>query len=317
MLSALIATGALAQEASRPTEKRDSTLRELHFIVTDNGGHSLNDIRQDEIQVIEDGAPQKVESFSQLEFPVHYGLVIDTSHSLNTQFPKVIETAKKIVASNRPDDKVFIVRFIDSSRIEKAQEMTSDKSQLLTTLNELRVGGEGQTALIDAVYVSVQELLKVADVDREVKHRQAMVLITDGEDRMSFYKEEELFKLLQKGNFRIFVIGLVQELDREGGFIRMAPRERAIQLIERLTKETGGRAFFPKKPEDFPNVVTKIAHDLHLQYVAMYRAVAGPKKKNHKVEVKISDTNDKNKRRAILKSNYNTEQLEWTENKKP
>jgi Ca-activated chloride channel homolog len=300
ILLVIIATSLMAQEASKG--QQDSVLREVHLIITDRDGHTADDIKQDEIQVIEEGKPQTIDSFSMLDLPARYGLVIDTSGSLRLQFPKVIELAKGIVESKKPEDQVFIVRFIDSDRINKAQEMTSDKSQLLTALGMLRPAGQGQTALIDAVYISAQELLKPTGVDPEATHRKAIVLISDGEERQSLYNEDQLFKLLRKGNLKVFIIGLVQELDREGGFIRLAPRDRAIKLIEGLARETGGRAFFPKKPEDFTNVLMQIAHDLHLQYVIKYQSVSGAKRTNPKIEIKVSDGPGKRKRKAIFKT---------------
>jgi hypothetical protein len=42
----------------------------------------------------------------------------------------------KIVRSNTPSDETFIVRFISSDKIETVQEPTSDKTLLLTGLND-------------------------------------------------------------------------------------------------------------------------------------------------------------------------------------
>jgi hypothetical protein len=35
-------------------------------------------------------------------------------------------------------------------------------------------------------------------------------------------------------------------LDKEGGIFHKAPREIAVAFLEKITKETGGRAVFPK-----------------------------------------------------------------------
>ncbi len=305
----------LAQEVSRPVNKSDAALRELHVIITDNKERSLDDVKQNDIQLIEDGLPQTIESFSLIDLPVIYGLVIDTSGSMRTQFPTIIDTVKKIIEANRPNDQAFIVSFVTSIRILLAQETTSNKLQLLDALNTLYIEG-GQTALIDAVYLSAEKLLKTETSDQKLKARKALVVITDGEDRSSIRKEEDLFRMLQNGGPKIFVIGLIEELDAEGGFIRKSPRERAVRLIERLTKETGGRGFFPRKKEDFTKVVAEISHDLQRQYVIGYRSTAGTEK-FHTVEIKVSDTPDKKKRRAVLKPKYKTEELVRMANSEP
>jgi len=89
-------------------------------------------------------------------------------------------------------------------------------------LDSLYVEG-GQTAIIDAVYLSaehVSEYKKGGDDDRR---RRALIVITDGEDRNSFYKQEKLFSRLREEDVQIYVIGFVNELDKEGGLIRKSP----------------------------------------------------------------------------------------------
>lgn len=314
LLTALSLT-SLAQEAPGPTSQSDKPLKELHVIITDNKAHSLDDIKQNEIQVIEDGVPQTIESFSMVERPVVYGLVIDTSGSLRSQFRTIIDTAKKIIEANRPNDEAFIVRFVSTDRILLAQEKTSDKLQLRNALDTFYVEA-GQTAVIDAVYISAQKLLKTEPSDQTLKPRKALILITDGEDRSSVHKEEQLLSLLQNSEFKIFAIGLTEELDRTEGLIRRSSRDRAVRLIERLAKETGGRAFFPRNKEDFPKVTAEITHDLQRQYVVGYRGTAGAQK-FHTVEIKVSDTPDKKKRRSFVQPKYKAQELEPVVNNKP
>ncbi|HET6891031.1 MAG TPA: VWA domain-containing protein [Pyrinomonadaceae bacterium] len=314
LLTALSLT-SLAQEVPGPPSQSDKPLRELHVIITDSKAHSLDDVKQNDIQVIEDGLPQTIESFSVEERPVIYGLVIDTSGSMRTQLPKIIDTAKKIIETNRPNDEAFIVSFVTSTRILLLQETTSDKLQMLNALNKLFIEG-GQTAVIDAVYLSAQKLLKTEPSDQKLKPRKALILITDGEDRSSAYKEEQLLSMLQNSELKIFAIGLVEELDSTEAFIRRSPRERAVRLIERFTKETGGRAFFPRNKEDFTKVADEITHDLQRQYVVGYRSTAGAQK-FHTVEIKVSDTPDKKKRRGFVQPKYKAQELEPVVNKKP
>lgn len=313
MLSAALNLSAPPQEGSSPPPKPNVVSRELHLIITDNKGHSVDDVNPNDIQVVEDGTPQTIESFDLQELPVSFGLVIDTSGSLRSQFPRVIETAKKIIESNQPNDEAFIVRFVHSSQIALVQDITSDKMPLLAVLGTLRVQ-PGQTAVLDAVYLSADKLLRA---DRKQKYRQALVLITDGEERASRTKEEDLLKMLQNAGLKIFIIGLVEELDSEGGFIRRAPRERAKALIERLAKETGGRAFFPRKSEDFQKVVAEITHDLHKQYVVKYRSSLSAQKPFVEIEIKVKEGADKKKRRPVFKPKYKVEGLESLGNDKP
>jgi Ca-activated chloride channel family protein len=113
----------------------------------------------------------------------------------------------------------------------------------------------------------------VAEYKRENKtdrRRRALIVITDGEDRNSFYKQEQLFSRLREEDVQIFVIGFVNELDKETGFIRKSPKEKATMLINKLATETGGRAFFPESLSELPQIANEIVRDLRTQYVLSY-----------------------------------------------
>jgi Ca-activated chloride channel family protein len=128
----------------------------------------------------------------------------------------------------------------------------------------------GQTAIIDAVYLSAEHVSEYRKGDESDRRRRALIVITDGEDRNSFYKQEQLFARLREEDVQIFVIGFVNELDKEAGLIRKSPRDKAVNLINRLASETGGRAFFPESISQLPEIANEIIRDLRTQYVIAY-----------------------------------------------
>lgn len=251
------------------TIRINADLVQLHVRVIDRNNRPINNVSQGEFHVFEDGVLQPIESFTREEVPISYGLAVDTSGSLRSQLPTVIEAGKSIINSNRPGDETFLVRFISSDKIETVQDFTASKELLTDGLDSFYVEG-GQTAIIDAVFLSaehVSEYKKGNDGDRR---RRALIVITDGEDRNSFYKQEQLFARLREDDVQIFVIGFVNELDKEAGFIRKSPREKAINLINKLAEETGGRAFFPDSVAELPQIANEIIRDLRTQYVIAY-----------------------------------------------
>jgi Ca-activated chloride channel homolog len=181
-----------------------------------------------------------------------YGLVVDNSGSLRSELPKVTEIAKLIINNNLSDDETFIVRLIQKKQTGLLVDVTRDKSVLLAGLNSLK-SEAGQTALVDGIYSSADYLsqLKNKAHDRHC----ALVIISDGEDRASSYKPEKLVALLKQVNCPLFFIGFIGQLDQEAGFARESPRVKAQKLIEQLTKETGGRAFFVEKGSDLNKLV--------------------------------------------------------------
>ena len=129
------------------------------------------------------------------------------------------------------------------------QEVTADKAALFKALDAMYVEG-GQTAIIDAVYLSANNLLNKGKPAGDKPRRHALVLISDGEDRASYYKIDDLFKLLRKSDIQIFCIGLTASLDKERGFTTQSKREKATDLLKRLASATGGRVYFAEKGKE-------------------------------------------------------------------
>jgi Ca-activated chloride channel family protein len=189
---------------------------------------------------------------------------------MRSQIDKVIEAAKEIVNSNKPGDETFLVRFIDSDKIETLQDFTSSKQALMDALDSMFIEG-GQTAIVDAVYLSSEHVSRYKKTEFDDRRRRALILVTDGEERNSYYKKEQLFAKLREEDVQIFVIGFVNDLERENGnLIRRSSREDATNFLNRLAKETGGRAFYPTSLSELPGIANEIIRDLRTQYVVSY-----------------------------------------------
>jgi len=247
----------------------NAELVQLHVRVIDRNNKPINNVPQSEFHVFEDGVPQKIETFTREEVPISYGLAVDTSGSLRSQLQSVVDAGKTIINANKPGDETFLVRFISSDKIETVQDFTADKELLTDGLDNFYVEG-GQTAIIDAVYLSAEHVSEYKKSNEGDRRRRALIVITDGEDRNSFYKQEQLFARLREEDVQIFVIGFVSELEKDAGLIRKSPREKAVNLINKLASETGGRAFFPESVSELPQIANEIIRDLRTQYVIAY-----------------------------------------------
>lgn len=247
----------------------NAELVQLHVRVIDRNNKPINNVPQGDFHIFEDGVPQTIETFTREEVPISYGLAVDTSGSLRSQLQSVIDAGKTIINSNKSGDETFLVRFISSDKIETVQDFTDNKEQLMDGLDSFYVEG-GQTAIIDAVYLSAEHVSEYHKGDESDRRRRALIVITDGEDRNSFYKQEQLFARLREEDVQIFVIGFINELDKDAGFIRKSPRDKAVNLINRLASETGGRAFFPESISELPQIANEIIRDLRTQYVISY-----------------------------------------------
>lgn len=286
---------APAQTSSQPAQAAPPTVR-LNVIVTDEAGRPVTGLRREDFQVMENGVTQTISSFSSEALPLSYGLVIDTSGSLRSQIDHVIGVAQLIARKNKPEDETFLVRFVDSEKIEKVKEFTKDGTSIEKAMDGLYVEG-GQSAIVDAVYESakyVTEGKRGADASR----RRALILFTDGEERNSFYKQEQLFALLRKLDVQIFVIGFVKAVKAERAL------NSAMKLLKGLAQETGGRAFFPKSPQELPLIADEIMNDLRTQYVIGFNSTDSTRGNERALRVTVADVPQSGKRVVYVRSGY-------------
>lgn len=247
-----------------------SELVNLDVRVVDRNNRPIGTLSEKDFKIFEDNQPQKIEFFSKSEVPTNYSLVIDNSGSLRSQLDKVIEAGKIMVNANRPDDETSVIRFVDSSKVEIKQPFTSSKDDIFYALDNLYVEG-GQTAINDAVYLAIQDVDEYKKSNAaNARKRRAIVLVSDGEDRNSYYNETQLFQLLREADVQIYTIGFINELDADGSLIRKSPQKKARAFLERLAAETGGKSYFPNDVNELNGIAQNISTELRTQYSIGY-----------------------------------------------
>lgn len=274
---------------------------ELSMIVTDSASKSIDQIKKEDVHVIEDKVEQTVLSIERDTRPVDCVIAIDSSGSLRRLLPTTLEAAKVIIMNRRPEDEILVMRFISSDKIEKLVDFTGDERALLFALSQVRIEG-GQSAIIDALYIAASDAFTNAKKTGKDR-RKVVVIITDGEDRNSHFKQDALLKMLRQSDVQIFAIGLVADLDRESGLMMKSPREKAEKLLQTVTAETGGRAFLPRNKTEMMDAIAQIITDLRGQFRLTYQSSGGDKKGFRSVEVTLNSANGE-KRKAIVPRGY-------------
>ena len=167
----------------------------LNVIVTDKSDNLIVDLRKEEITLLIDGKSQTVLSLEKEEPPLIYALAVDSSGSMRTIFGDVLNSAKSIISENQAEDETMLLSFISSDKIKATQNFNSDKNFLAKTIDGFAVEG-GQTAVIDAIYMAVKKVSEHKKDDGKI-YRRAVIVISDGEDRDSYYTEKQLFELIR------------------------------------------------------------------------------------------------------------------------
>lgn len=200
---------------------------------------------------------------AQTDQPALYGILLDNSGSLRTQFDRVLALGNEVLQDAHKQGPVSIFSFKGIGNPKDAPPLmvahtiwNQDATVLSRYLDSLFIEG-GQTNLLDAIHSMVKHITAKAEHDKTPNVRKVLVLITDGEDRKSKIKEKELLAELQQHQIKVFAIGLLRELEDEMRLGRGNPRSKAVKLLTKIAKETGGRALFPKTNNDDVGVLIR------------------------------------------------------------
>ena len=96
--------------------------------------------------------------------------------------------------------------------------------------------------------------------------RQAIIVLSDGEDTSSLLPFEEVLDLAKRSETAIYTVGL---RDNEIGGSSKTFKE-AEYVLRQLAQQTGGRSFFPNQLSDLNSVYGQISDELSSQYTVGY-----------------------------------------------
>ena len=240
----------------------------LNVTVLDPQNHYITDLGEDDFSVFEDGAKQELAFFNRTNLPIALSLLIDTSASMEQRLLTAQEAAIGFTRKIRAQDLAQVVDF--DTRVTVAQGFTNNAEELEKAIRSTTAGGS--TALHNAVYISLKELAKIRAKNPNEIRRQAIVVLSDGEDTSSLVSFEEVLDLAKRSETAIYTIGLQpREVGAMKGF------KEAEFVLKQFAQETGGRAFFPQKVEELKDVYGQIADELSSQYTMGY-ASKNPRK---------------------------------------
>ncbi|HEX8175005.1 MAG TPA: vWA domain-containing protein [Pyrinomonadaceae bacterium] len=205
-----------------------------------------------------------------------YGLLVDNTASLESQFAHVKELSLEVVKRIEGRGPVSLFSFITmpyrvrgapwppgselesraSTKVTTGVDRSEDRDELADYINGLTVV-KGQTQLFDAIRSMADELNSNVDSDEDSYKDKIIILITDGDqntqmdDQFVSYPDErnvrkkqieQLIKEVKQSGIKVYAVGLLGGLDAYGGFSEMTQKERAESFLKKITKETGGKA---------------------------------------------------------------------------
>jgi Ca-activated chloride channel family protein len=194
---------------------------------------------------------------------VSSSLLLDTSASMETKLPTAQEAAIGFARKLRQQDLAEVVDF--DNRVNVLQSFTSNVQELEQAIRKTSAGGS--TSLYNAVYIALKDLKKVVAKNVDEIRRQAIIVLSDGEDTSSLLPFEEVLDLAKRSETAIYSIGL-----RSNETLSSSTKgfKEAEFVLRQFSQETGGRAFFPNQLSDLNNVYGQIADELSSQYTVGY-----------------------------------------------
>ncbi len=282
---------AAAQEPPPPDEHRmrvEVGVVSIYCTVKSGKGGLVTDLGQSDFEVKEDGKQQEVRYFArETDRPLTLALLIDTSGSMRNVLPVEQETGARFLEQVlRPSDLALLMTF--DVNVDLLQDFTPEAERLEAALKRTRINAPvsagpfprnpAGTRLHDAIYLASREKL-AAEVGRK-----ALIVISDGVDQGSDVKLKEAIEAAHRADAIIYTIGITDPAFyySQGAFYD------GRGPMNELAKETGGRAIFPRGPEDLKEAFDQIAAELRSQYYLGYTPTNSARDgKFRKIEVKV------------------------------
>jgi len=248
----LAAAAAAVASAQAPTFKAGTNVVSLFATVTDAEQRLVPNLTKDDFEVLDNDKAQTLVFFQNETQPITVVVMLDTSASMTATLDLLKEGAEQFVIRLLPEDKAKVGAFND--KIQFSSRFTSDRDELAADIKDLDYGNA--TKLYDALDASFDEL-------KGIEGRRVVLVFTDGDDTYSHASLGKVIERARAEEVMVYAIGL------ESTFFNGARMERTKPDggLKKLAEETGGGYFELKRTNDLAPTFTRVAYELHSQYV--------------------------------------------------
>jgi Ca-activated chloride channel homolog len=258
--------------AQQPTFRTGTQLVPVFVTVTDAQRRLVPDLEQQDFEIYDNGVRQDIAFFQNEVQPITVVVMLDTSLSMALHTELLKRAAEQFLIRLLPDDRATVGSFND--KIQFASDFTGDRDQLIASLEDLGFGNS--TRLYDAIDASMEQL-------DGIDGRRVVLVFTDGDDTASKKSLGPVLDRARRDEIMVYVIGLESEMIIDNRRIRSRP-DRGLR---RLAEETGGGFFELKRTADLGPTFTRVAQELHSQYMMGF-VPAALDGRVHKVDVKVT-----------------------------
>jgi Ca-activated chloride channel family protein len=304
----LMCCGEVHAQNAQGTFRSEVDLVSLNVIVTDNHDRFVTGLTQNNFTVFEDGVQQDVAYFAATNVPLDLAIVLDVSSSMSDKLATVQEAAVGFASHLRSGDRITVVAVKDSARM--LHDLDGDITGACEAIR--RTTASGGTALYNGVYTTIKQMQKVHAADGGEIRRQAIAVLTDGDDTTSIVTFDDALALAKQAGIAIYTITLKSPYPVLMSTIRDS--SEGDFAMKSFAQETGARAFFPTDISQLAGVYSSITKELASQYALAYTS-KNPKRDGsfRRIFVKVDEPNV----RARTRSGYQVPKTQLTLNRQP
>jgi Ca-activated chloride channel family protein len=246
-----------AADRSSANIRVNSELVLIPVTVVDSMNRLVTGLEKQHFKLYEDKVEQVITHFASEDTPLSVGFLFDCSGSMGDKLKKSREAVAQLLKTANPDDEFFLVEFNDHAEIVVGLTKQSEEIQNRLTFTQ----SKGQTALLDAIILSMNEMRKARNP------RKALVIISDGGDNSSRYTISEVKNRVREADVQIYAIGILELFADRG----RTPEELVgPELLRGIAEQTGGRLFEAANLNQLPDIASKIGAALRNEYVLGY-----------------------------------------------
>ena len=262
----------------------------LNVAVTDNKGHYVTGLRPSDFAVFEDSVPQKLATFSEGESPqqivepapettppiapsepllvgANVFILFDTSNYMYHNFAIAQDAIAEFIRSLDSPERIAFYSY--SRDLYRAAVLSDDRRQSLRGVRSTVAGDN--PALYNAL------LLTLRDAGQH-PGRKVVVVFSNGPDTSSMVAPEDISELAQSEGIPIYVISTNEA--------RQDPISTTV--FQRMTKATGGEAYFAKSWKRQQQAFAAIREDIGHLYALSYYPKDNPNNGWRVITVKLT-----------------------------
>jgi len=258
--------------------------------VVDDMNRPVMGLAKQDFSVFEDNDPQQISLFTEEDAPISVGLLLDVSRSMSNKFVTERAAVESFFNNANPKDDYFVITFADRPKLLTNASQSIDEIQEKLAANI----PEGQTALLDAVYLAMSKM-------RSTRHdRRVLLIISDGGDNHSRYGMKEIKSLVAEANVQVYSIGIFDSV-----VFRSFEEFMGKRWLGEITDVTGGRTVAAGELGKLPEIAGHLSREMRNQYVIGYRPSTPPtNSKWRKIRVRVTPPSSSGKVHAYYKKGY-------------